>query len=80
MIFSMLKQETKGNVGLIVSFFRWIFAEVFGSRFRYQLSCHGIYSLVMFCLEIHSKYRWIYARIFEELLVGRRIWSPSIYN
>ena len=80
MIFSVLKHETKGNVGLDVSFFRWIFAEAFGSRFRYQLSCHRIYSLVMFCLEIYSKYRWIYARIFEELLVGRRIWSPSIDN
>ena len=80
MIMSVLKQETKGNVGLDVSFFRWIFAEAFGSRFRYRLSCHGVYWLVMFFLEICSKYRWIYARIFEELLVGRRIWSPSIDN
>ena len=78
MIFSVLKHETKANVGLDVSFFRWISAEAFGSRFRYQLSCHRIYSLVMFCLEIYSKYRWIYARIFEQRLVGRRIWSPSI--
>ena len=80
MILLVLKQETKGNIGLDVNFFRWIFAEAFGPRFRYQLSCHGVYSVVMFCLEICSKYRWIYARIFEELLVGRRIWSPSIDN
>ena len=33
MTFSIVKQETKGNVGLDVRFFRWILAEAFGSRF-----------------------------------------------